>query len=80
MNFNISQIIALVKPFIGLGGNAAHSFVERAVTPPKKDMEQLCSGMSAEDKAEAIRLRNVFADAASDFSVFVASRGTIDAD
>lgn len=76
----ISDLINVIKPFLPLGADAAHKSVERAVTIPKKDFEKLCSGMSAEDAHEAARLQSVFADAASDFTVFVASRGAIEAD
>jgi len=80
MNDYIKNLINMARPFILLGEKPAHSGTQRALTLPEKDLDKLCTGMSAEDKAEAKRLRDVYADAGSDFVVFVASRGVIDAD
>ena len=76
----LQPIIELARPFIPLGAKAAHAGVQRALTIPQRDLDRLTSGMNAEDKAEALRLRNVMADANADFVLFVASRGVIDAD
>ena len=76
----IADLINLIKPFLPLGADAAHKSVERVLTIPKKDFDKLCAGMNVEDAYEAARLQTVFTDAASDFAVFVASRGAIEAD
>lgn len=77
---NLAALIGVIKPFLPLGADAAHQAVERWVTIPKTQRERLYTGMDAEDKAEAERLQRVMADAVSDYTVFVASRGAIPAD
>lgn len=64
-------------PFIGA---SAHDTSERMVTIPQNDIRNMCKDMSEEDKNEAVRLGHVMADSISDFLVFVASRGKINAD
>jgi len=78
MNWNF--IFAQAKALLPLGGKYAQDFSQRALTIPKKDIEKLMAGASKEDIAEAIRLRDISADANSDFVVFVASKGAVDAD
>lgn len=76
----IEQVVAILKIAIPLFGKNAQDATERAFTLPEKDVNELCKGMTEEDKAEALRLARVAADSVSDFVVFVASRGEIDAD
>lgn len=76
----LEQVIAILKVAIPLLGKNVQDATERAFTLPEKDVNELCKGMSEEDKAEAIRLARVAADGVSDFVVFVASRGQIEAD
>lgn len=78
---NIFQlIINSIRPFLALGGDQAHSAVDRLVTIPKKDRMKLYAGMSVEDTHHAEELWEKVADPISDYLVFVASRGAIEED
>ena len=80
--FNFSQLIATARLALSTVPAQAHAFVERAFTVPKSQRDKLysASGLDATDRVEADALYRKFADAASDWVVFVASKGTIDAD
>lgn len=84
MKFNVNDLISilvnLIKPLIPLIGDNALSVTERAATLPEKDIRKMCTGMAEADVVEAVRLGRKMADSISDFSVFVASRGTIKPD
>ena len=51
--------------------------VVAACTVPQHEVEQLCSGMTPEQTAEAVSLGRKKANAEADFVLFIASRGTI---
>lgn len=76
----IAAAIGAIRPLIPFIGPGAQGTVERAAQIPRTQVDQMCQGMSAEDKVEAYRLAQVMADAISDFVVFTASRGAIEAD
>lgn len=80
--FNFSQLIATARLALSTVPAQAHAFVERAFTIPNKEREKIyaAAGLLADDRVEADVLYRKFADAASDWVVFVASKGTIDAD
>jgi hypothetical protein len=82
MNFNLNSIIATARLALATVPDKAHAFVERALTIPKSQRDKLysASGLDAADREEADVLYRKVADAASDWVVFVASKGTIDAD
>jgi peptide subunit release factor 1 (eRF1) len=82
MNFNLNSIIATARLALSTVPAQAHAFVERALTIPKSQRDKLysASGLDATDREEADVLYRKVADAASDWVVFVASKGTIDAD
>jgi hypothetical protein len=82
MNFSslIQSVIAMAKPMLGIFGAQSHSVIERWVTIPAKDRAKLYVGLSMDEQAEADRLMRVMADAISDFTVYVASRGEVGAD
>jgi hypothetical protein len=80
MNTFVTSLIALAKAYIPILGASSHAPIERAFTVPEKDIRKLMGNASEEDKVEAVRLGRVFADAGSDFAVFVGSKGQIDAD
>ncbi len=80
MNQYIKSLIDMIRPMVQIFGGNARGVVERWATIPAKDRQKLYVGMSAEDQAEADRLARVMADAISDFTVFVASRGAVEAD
>lgn len=70
-------VLTPLLPFIGAGAQGA---TERALTLPEAQIRKLMGNASEEDKAEAVRLGRIWADAGSDFAVFVASKGKIDPD
>jgi len=80
--FNFSQLLATARLALSTIPAQAHEFVERGLTLPKKEREKIYSaaGLDAADRVEADALYRDFADAASDWVVFVASKGAIDAD
>lgn len=80
MKLDFSAIISLIKNFLPMGAEFAHKAVEGWLTIPKVQRDKLYKGMSADDVAEAEQLRKRFTDAGSDYAVFVASRGAIEAD
>lgn len=80
MKFSLTEIINIIKPFAAAFGEKAHDAAERAVTVPQKERQELYVGMSAEDIAKAEDYYRTHTDALSDYVVFVASRGAIDAD
>lgn len=80
MNFNWIAIIRFIAPLLGVAGVNAHSVAERVITVPKRERLKLYQGMSEEDIEEAEALYRKHADATSDWLVYVASRGEIEAD
>lgn len=80
MNPYLTALINLAKAYAPILGSQAHAPVERAFTVPEKEIRKAMGSASKEDQDEAVRLGRVFADAGSDFAVFLASKGAIDAD
>lgn len=82
MKLDLASLINFIRPVLQLtgGGAAAQKQVERWLTPPKAVRDKLYAGMSADDKEEAEALLQIATDAASDYVVYVGSRGTVDAD
>lgn len=80
MKFDLTAILALLRAIIPVLGEQAHSQAQRAFTIPRAQHDKLCAGMSADDKAVALTLRDKAADALADYAVYVASRGEIDPD
>lgn len=76
----IQLIIGLVKPFIPLGATQAHGAVERLVTIPNASRQKLYAGMTDDEKAHAEGLHAKMVDSVSDYTVYVASRGSIEED
>lgn len=77
---NLQTLISIIKPFLPLGSTNAHEAVERWLTPPKSSRESLYKGLTDEEKKHADELLRTATDAVSDYTVYVASRGSIDAD
>lgn len=80
MNEFIKAILGLATVYVPILGSKAHGPVERAFTLPEAKVRQMMGNASEEDKKEAVRLARDLADKASDFAVFVASKGKIDPD
>lgn len=82
MNWNLNNILRALASWIKLApGVSPHASAERLFTfIPQKEREKLYSGMSEDDKVEGERLFRVAVDGLSDWAVFVASRGEIEAD
>ncbi len=80
MNAYIQALMTLAKAYVPILGSQAHGPVERAFTLPEAEVRKMMGSASEEDKQQAVRLAREFADKASDFAVFVASKGRIDPD
>jgi hypothetical protein len=80
--FNLNQIIATLRLAAQAAPDKVHAFAERLVTIPQRDRDKLYAavGLPPRDRETADVLYRKVADAQSDWLVFVASNGTIEAD
>jgi len=76
----VEQLLSIAKLALPLVGPQALDQAERWLTIPEEKVRELCKGMSEEDTTHAVELSREMADKASDFIVFVASRGGIQED